>query len=308
MSYIVSAVEGIAKHLHPGMLIVLESTTYPGTTEEVVQPLLEAGGPEGGRRFLPRVLARARRSGQPDVQHAQRAEGRRRHAGPRATELARRALRRRDRDDRPGQLAARRRDGEAAREHLPQGEHRPRERDRADVRPAGRRRLGSRRRGRDQAVRLHAVLPRPGPRRALHPDRSVLSVVEAKQTRLRPALHRARRPHQRRHAALRGRQDRRRAQPAPEVDQRIDGAHSRHRLQARHRRHARVAGARRHGAAAPEGRQRPVRRSVRAGARRAGVARRLRHADRADHAGDAGRGRLRRDPHRAPRRWTTTWS
>ena len=31
MSYIVSAVEAIAKHLHPGMLVVLESTTYPGT-------------------------------------------------------------------------------------------------------------------------------------------------------------------------------------------------------------------------------------------------------------------------------------
>jgi UDP-N-acetyl-D-glucosamine dehydrogenase len=44
MSYIVSAVEAIAKHLHKGMLIVLESTTYPGTTDEVVQPLLEATG------------------------------------------------------------------------------------------------------------------------------------------------------------------------------------------------------------------------------------------------------------------------
>ena len=44
MSYIVSAVEGIAKHLHPGMLVVLESTTYPGTTEEVVQPILERRG------------------------------------------------------------------------------------------------------------------------------------------------------------------------------------------------------------------------------------------------------------------------
>src|SRR3954471_6552290 len=42
MSYIVSAVEAIATHLHKGMLIVLESTTYPGTTDEVVQPLLEA--------------------------------------------------------------------------------------------------------------------------------------------------------------------------------------------------------------------------------------------------------------------------
>jgi UDP-N-acetyl-D-glucosamine dehydrogenase len=48
MSYIVSAVEAIAKHLHPGMLIILESTTYPGTTEEVVQPLLEAAGLKAG--------------------------------------------------------------------------------------------------------------------------------------------------------------------------------------------------------------------------------------------------------------------
>ena len=39
MSYIVSAVEGIAKYLHQGMLIVLESTTYPGTTDEVVQQI-----------------------------------------------------------------------------------------------------------------------------------------------------------------------------------------------------------------------------------------------------------------------------
>ena len=52
MSYIVSAVEAIAKHLHPGMLIVLESTTYPGTTDEVVQPLLEATGLKAGRDFF----------------------------------------------------------------------------------------------------------------------------------------------------------------------------------------------------------------------------------------------------------------
>jgi UDP-N-acetyl-D-glucosamine dehydrogenase len=52
MSYIVSAVEAIARHLHPGMLIVLESTTYPGTTEEVVQPLLEATGLKAGEDFF----------------------------------------------------------------------------------------------------------------------------------------------------------------------------------------------------------------------------------------------------------------
>jgi UDP-N-acetyl-D-glucosamine dehydrogenase len=52
MSYIVSAVESIAKYLHKGMLIVLESTTYPGTTDEVVQPLLEATGLKAGVDFF----------------------------------------------------------------------------------------------------------------------------------------------------------------------------------------------------------------------------------------------------------------
>jgi UDP-N-acetyl-D-glucosamine dehydrogenase len=52
MSYIVSAVESIAKHLRPGMLIILESTTYPGTTDEVVQPLLESSGLKAGVDFF----------------------------------------------------------------------------------------------------------------------------------------------------------------------------------------------------------------------------------------------------------------
>jgi UDP-N-acetyl-D-glucosamine dehydrogenase len=52
MSYIVSAVESIAEHLHPGLLIVLESTTYPGTTDEVVQPLLEQKGLKAGVDFF----------------------------------------------------------------------------------------------------------------------------------------------------------------------------------------------------------------------------------------------------------------
>ena len=52
MSFIVSAVEQIAKHLHAGMLVVLESTTYPGTTEELVKPMLEAGGLRAGTDFF----------------------------------------------------------------------------------------------------------------------------------------------------------------------------------------------------------------------------------------------------------------
>jgi UDP-N-acetyl-D-glucosamine dehydrogenase len=52
MSYIISAVETIAAYLHPGMLVVLESTTYPGTTEELVKPILEKGGLVAGRDFF----------------------------------------------------------------------------------------------------------------------------------------------------------------------------------------------------------------------------------------------------------------
>jgi UDP-N-acetyl-D-glucosamine dehydrogenase len=41
MSYIVSTIESVAPHVRPGQLIILESTTYPGTTEEIVVPILE---------------------------------------------------------------------------------------------------------------------------------------------------------------------------------------------------------------------------------------------------------------------------
>jgi UDP-N-acetyl-D-glucosamine dehydrogenase len=52
MSFIVSAVEAITKYLQPGMLVVLESTTYPGTTDELVQPLLETSGLKAGVDFF----------------------------------------------------------------------------------------------------------------------------------------------------------------------------------------------------------------------------------------------------------------
>ncbi|MEZ5117180.1 MAG: nucleotide sugar dehydrogenase [Candidatus Nanopelagicales bacterium] len=46
-----SAILAISTHLHPGMLVILESTTYPGTTDEVARPILEAGGLQAGRDF-----------------------------------------------------------------------------------------------------------------------------------------------------------------------------------------------------------------------------------------------------------------
>ena len=52
MSFIVSSCEEIARHFHPGMLVILESTTYPGTTDELVLPMLEKSGLKVGRDFF----------------------------------------------------------------------------------------------------------------------------------------------------------------------------------------------------------------------------------------------------------------
>jgi UDP-N-acetyl-D-glucosamine dehydrogenase len=52
MSYIVAACQEIAKHFHPGMLVILESTTYPGTTDELVLPMLEKSGLRVGKDFF----------------------------------------------------------------------------------------------------------------------------------------------------------------------------------------------------------------------------------------------------------------
>ena len=50
--YVVQALEGVAATLRPGQLVILESTTYPGTTDEVAQPILEARGLKVERDFF----------------------------------------------------------------------------------------------------------------------------------------------------------------------------------------------------------------------------------------------------------------
>jgi UDP-N-acetyl-D-glucosamine dehydrogenase len=52
MSYIVSASDAIAKHFHPGLLVILESTTYPGTTDELLLPTFEKNGLKVGEDFF----------------------------------------------------------------------------------------------------------------------------------------------------------------------------------------------------------------------------------------------------------------
>ena len=51
-SYIETVVDQIKLHMKPGMLITLESTTYPGTTEELIQQELDKIGHEAGKDYF----------------------------------------------------------------------------------------------------------------------------------------------------------------------------------------------------------------------------------------------------------------
>jgi UDP-N-acetyl-D-glucosamine dehydrogenase len=52
MSYVVAACQQVAEHMTPGKLVILESTTYPGTTDELVLPMLEQSGLKVGEDFF----------------------------------------------------------------------------------------------------------------------------------------------------------------------------------------------------------------------------------------------------------------
>ena len=52
MSYIVSSCQSIAKHFHAGMLVILESTTYPGTTDELMLPMFARDDLKVGEHFF----------------------------------------------------------------------------------------------------------------------------------------------------------------------------------------------------------------------------------------------------------------
>ncbi len=52
MSFVLAATESIAQYIHPGLLVMLESTTYPGTTDELLLPKLSASGLEVGKDFF----------------------------------------------------------------------------------------------------------------------------------------------------------------------------------------------------------------------------------------------------------------
>jgi len=70
LSYVTDTARAIQPHLRPGQLIVLESTTYPGTTAEVMTPLLEAGGLKSGRDIFVAYSPEREDPGNPDFSTA----------------------------------------------------------------------------------------------------------------------------------------------------------------------------------------------------------------------------------------------
>ena len=79
LSYMVDAATSLAAVLQKGQLIVLESTTYPGTTRERLRPILEESGLSRGQGLLPRLLPRADRPGAHRLHDQDDPEGGRRY-------------------------------------------------------------------------------------------------------------------------------------------------------------------------------------------------------------------------------------
>ena len=213
LSYVEATADAIARTLRPGQLVVLESTTWPGTTEEVLRPRLERGGLKSGVDFFLAFSPEREDPGNREFSTATIPKDRRRRraggAGARD-----RVLRRARREHRAGLLHRDGGSGEADGEHLPRGQHRARERVEARLRRDGHRRLGGHRGGEDEAVRLHAVLSWARARRPLHPDRPVLPHLESAGVRRRDPLHRAGGADQHRDALPRGGPPRRSARSA----------------------------------------------------------------------------------------------
>ena len=159
LSYVVSAAESVAEQLSPGQLVILQSTTYPGTTEQVIRPILERTGAVVGTDFFlgyaPERVDPGNR--QWDVHTTPKLVGGVTDECLRRTKLLYETI--------VDTVAAGLepdggRDGQAAREHLPRGQHRARQRAVRDVRPARHLLLGGHRGGLLEAVRLPPPLPR----------------------------------------------------------------------------------------------------------------------------------------------------
>ena len=123
MSYIVSACQEITRYFHSGTLVILESTTYPGTTDEVVLPMLQKSGLRAGEDFFLCFSPERVDPGNPKYQTSN--IGWRNHAGLHRDGEA--FLRTGARHRRGRQLHTGSRNGKAARKYFPHDQYRARQ-------------------------------------------------------------------------------------------------------------------------------------------------------------------------------------
>src|SRR3954468_16722 len=275
------------------------------------RPAARGVGTGGGHRLPRRLLTGARGPWAHRLHAAQHAEGRRRpHAGvpPPCGRAVLRGLRQHRRSLHPRGRRAR----EGARERLSLGEHRAGERAGDHVRPDGDRRVGSRRRGGHQAVRVHAVRTGPRDGRPLPAGGPVLPRLARARVRHPDRVHRAGRRGQPGNALLLRGAHIAGAERPRQGGQRLAGGAVRGLLQGGRRRPARVPGAEDHPAAPRTWRRRllsrracadvdtvrPREHTARRGARQR---RRHRHRDRASGRGLGGSRRPRAACDRLPR-------
>ena len=133
LGYVESTTRAIAPHLRRGQLVVLESTTWPGTTREVMKPILEAGGLRSGVDFFLAYSPEREDPGNIDFETSRipKVVG---GDGPAALLAGPGALRPARRQDGAGLLARDGRGREAHREHLPRRQHRAGQRAQARLR------------------------------------------------------------------------------------------------------------------------------------------------------------------------------
>ena len=190
LSYIRSTAEEVARRLRPGQLHRPRVHHLPRHDPRGAPAALRGPRPRVREGLLPRLLAGARGPGEPDLPHPEHPQG----GGGTRPRLARgrgRPLRGGDREGGAGLVARSGGGSQDPRKCVSRREHRPRQRDEGRPRQDGNQRLGGHRGGEDEALRLHALLPRAGPRRALHPARPVLPHVEGGRARGVGPLHRA---------------------------------------------------------------------------------------------------------------------
>ena len=203
-----------APHLRAGQLIVLQSTTFPGTTIGPFREVLEASGLRRRRRFRPRLRARAGEPRRPGQRGARRSRVWSAATTPAATTRAAALLRRIN--DQVVELSS---PDAAELAKLLENVFRN-----VNIALVNQLALLCERMGLDVWEVIDAAAtkpfgfmrftPGPGRRRPLHPGRPVLPVVAGARVRLHRPLHRARRRHQPRDAAPRRRPRRRGAQRA----------------------------------------------------------------------------------------------